>query len=498
MTHDNLTILVIDQDGDYAAAVQQNLERQTNREVEVVVEPDFDKAVDKMSDREFDVVLAKKEILKNERFRQHNHKNGNHQHHSVIGMLANGDTGNDGSDYVDGRGDFLVKLPIQPDVLTQLILSNVEKFELKASLQSTENDLRKIIEKNADSILVVDRNGALLYWNAATCNLFGSAELISGEIFGIPLIAGETTELDIIGRSGERKVAEMRVVDIEWNGKSACLASLRDVTQRKITEELLEGKVKDRTKQLEDINKELRKMYESAENAARVRSQFIANFSHEVRTPLGGIVSASEMLPMADDLTEYRELATSVANSSKQLLRLVESILDFSKLESGSVPLVFSDFDLRELIDSVIQSVTKQATENGTAIHQKIADSIPNTVKSDAVKIRQVILNLAHNAIKFTRNGTVEIAALIESVNNESVLKISVQDSGIGMSPQECEAIFQPFVQGNRKIHGRFGGTGLGLSICKQLVETMHGTINFCSEPEKGSTFWFAIPVQLK
>lgn len=475
MTNTKLAILVIDKNGDYAEEVQHNLERQTKREVEVVFEPDLSKAVKKMADRHFNVVLAKKEILDNKELQTANFA-GPNDHHS----------------------DFLVKIPVQPDVLTQLILSNIEKFELRASLQSTEKDLRKIIEKNADSILVVDSNGALLYWNPAAQNLFGSSGLVTGEIFGIPLIAGETTELDVVGKSGERIVAEMRVVDIEWSGQSACLASLRDVTQRKLTEELLEAKVKDRTRQLEELNQELRQMYEAAENSARVRSQFIANFSHEVRTPLGGIVAASEMLPMADDLDEFRELASSVADSSKQLLSLVESILDFSKLESGAVPIADSDFSLRDLLDSVVQSLTKLAAENSTSVVYSVGDAIPNVVRADAVKIRQLILNLAHNAIKFTKDGCVEIRADLQENNQQPTLRVTVKDSGIGMTAQEREAIFQPFVQGNRKIHGRFGGTGLGLSICKQLVEAMHGTINFFSEPEKGSTFWFAIPVQLK
>lgn len=521
MTSLSLSILVIDKNVDFTDEVRNNLQRQTHKSVDFVIEPDLNKAFQKMSDHNFDVVLARKETIDHQRF-PFILLDGRYKFNSIVGMLENGDGqptlrdgdgdgkifDGDGKDH-DGDGrvhggkfdrpskhfDFLVRMPVQPDVLTQLILSNIEKSELKATLQSTEKDLRKIIEKNADSILVVDSNGALLFWNAAAQELFGSMSLISGQVFGIPLIAGETTELDIVGKFGARIVAEMRVVDIEWSGHGARLASMRDVTQRKLTEELLEAKVKDRTRQLEDLNHELRKMYESAANAARIRSQFIANFSHEVRTPLGGIVAASEMLPMADDLDEFRELATSVADSSKQLLSLVESILDFSKIESGSVPIADSDFNLKELLDSITQSLTKLAAENSTTVFSNIDPAIPNVVHADAVKIRQVILNLAHNAIKFTRNGKVEIKAELEKSEEQTTLKVSVKDSGIGMTPQECESIFQPFVQGNRKIYGRFGGTGLGLSICKQLVEAMHGNINFCSEPEKGSTFWFTVPV---
>ena len=184
--------------------------------------------------------------------------------------------------------------------------------------------MRRLIEKNADSILVVNELGDLLFWNAAAQKLFGTRRLNVGEPFGVPLTAGETTEIDIIEPDGVRIVAEMRVVDIDWNGAKACLATMRDVTQRKLTEEFLELAIKERTAALQKANDELRKMYEVANQAAKIRSQFIANFSHEVRTPLGGVVSAAELLPMADNIEEFRELATHVAASSKQLLSLVE------------------------------------------------------------------------------------------------------------------------------------------------------------------------------
>ncbi len=491
MTNGNLTILVIDQNSEYASEVQHSLERRTHKNVEVVIEPDLNRALRKMTDRGFDVVLAKRDTLDSSRFPSHGA--GHDGFHSIVGMLEPGELNGDSH----ATSDFLIKLPVQPDVLTQLILNAIEKYQLRATLQSTENDLRKVIEKNADSILVVDEAGALLFWNVAAQRLFGNAGLTAGEVFGIPLIAGETTELDIVGSTGERMVAEMRVVDIEWSGQRACLASLRDVTQRKLTEELLETKVRERTIELEALNKELRKMYEVADNAAKVRSQFIANFSHEVRTPLGGVVAAAELLPMADNLDEFHELANTVFDSSKNLLKLVESILDFSKLESGSVPMVNSEFSLHELFDSITQSVAKIADENAVTVQYMIDPAIPNMVQTDAVKVRQVILNFVHNGIKFTKDGSVEISATMEEDPVQPILKISVKDSGIGMSPAECETIFQPFVQGNRSIYGSYGGTGLGLSICKQLVEAMKGTIGFCSEQGKGSTFWFAIPLSV-
>lgn len=492
MIRSDIQILVIDQFNDYAADVQKNLESKTNKHVTIVIEPDVAKAMSKLSDREFDVVLASWEAAHNKKFNSPSDSNGHGS--PIVGIIESAEL--DGNGQVEVNNDFLVKLPVQADVLSQMILNTIENHKLRASLHNTENDLRRLIEKNADSMIVVDEAGVLLFWNEAAQHLFGTTDFHEGELFGLPLTAGETTEIDVVSKRGTRTVAEMRAVDIVWNGARACLATLRDVTQRKLTEEFLEKTVKQRTSALEAANAELKKMYEVANKAAQVRAQFIANFSHEVRTPLGGVVAAAELLPMADNVDEFRELATHVVSSSKQLLSLVESILDFSKLESGSMPLNETDFSLPELIESILISVQKAADKNGVKLESELDVAIPVLVRADAIKIRQVILNLVHNAIKFTSGGVVKVNAELERVQKQNIVKISVQDSGIGMTPNECEHIFQPFVQGNKSIHQNFGGTGLGLSICKQLVTAMNGNISYCTEEGKGSTFWFTVPLK--
>jgi two-component system sensor histidine kinase BarA len=269
---------------------------------------------------------------------------------------------------------------------------------------------------------------------------------------------------------------------------------MRDITQRKITEELLEQKVRERTAELQKINDELALMYEGASKAAQVRTQFIANVSHEVLTPLAGIITSAELMQNTEG-EEFHELKSILLTSSKQLLQLVEQILDFSKLEAGKVSVTRSMFDIRELVDYAVESLYLNAKKKKIELSADFEASVPEMIPGDALKIRQVLLNLVNNSIKFTSQGSVTVKVTCEEENGVSLLKISVKDSGIGMSPAECNSIFQPFVQANKSIQPSYGGTGLGLSICKELVTAMGCNIGFCSEQSKGSTFWFTFPV---
>ncbi len=360
----------------------------------------------------------------------------------------------------------------------------------------SEENLRKLLDSNADSIIVLDSDGVILYFNVAASDLFANKFEV-GDEFGFPVAAGEVAEVEVLHRHGERVVAEMRVVEIQWHGQAAYLASLRDVTQRTINAETLKALVDERTRELQEANKKLEALYHDAAKASKLRSQFIANFSHEVRTPLSGILASAELLLIPDQ--EDREVLTQlIFDSAKQFMLLLDTILDFSKLESGHRTIEKDFFSFPDLLNLVIDSCRISATANGTKLVSNLSEDIPDEILADAGKVRQVILNLVSNAIKFTNNGEIRVDATVCDVRDRQFVKVTVKDSGIGIDSSVGEDVFKPFVQANSGIFKGFGGTGLGLAISKELVTLMEGEINFESSPGKGTTFWFTFPLEVR
>jgi diguanylate cyclase (GGDEF)-like protein len=243
---------------------------------------------------------------------------------------------------------------------------------------------------------------------------------------------------------------------------------------------------------LEEREAELKQSRDDALHTALMKTQFAATVSHEVRTPLNGVVGMLDMLKEMR-LTKRQQECVDVAwNSSQALIELINDILDFSKMEAGKLELEEIEFDLRRLVEEVIELLAKQAQQKGLEIGYLMASSVPERIKGDSLRLRQVLLNLIGNAVKFTEQG--EIAVRISGVDNGAAgfsLRFDVRDSGIGMAPDAVQHIFESFAQADRSTTRKYGGTGLGLSICKQLVVLMKGEIGVASERGKGSTFWF-------
>lgn len=362
--------------------------------------------------------------------------------------------------------------------------------------ESSEANLLRVLDKNADATIVLDGDGVILYLNSAAKDLFSRSKTFAvGEEFGFPVADGDVTEVEVLHQSGNRVVSEMRVVEIEWHGKPAYLASLRDVTLRKINAETLEALVNERTADLQAANRKLEKLYQEESKASKIRSQFIANFSHEVRTPLSGILSSAELLLVAEQ-TDREGLTQLIYDSAKQFMLLIDSILDFSKLESGHHLIEKSEFDFREMVGLVIETCRIAASSNQTELVCKIDDQIPKMIYADAGKVRQILVNLVSNAIKFTKNGQVKVDATISTIKDRKAVRVTVSDTGIGIDPSVGLEVFQPFVQANTGIFKGFGGTGLGLAISKELVSLIGGEIDFESELKKGSQFWFSFPLE--
>ncbi|WP_164519513.1 response regulator [Nocardioides ferulae] len=241
---------------------------------------------------------------------------------------------------------------------------------------------------------------------------------------------------------------------------------------------------------------ELAEARDAALDAASYKSAFLATMSHEIRTPLGGLIGLNELL-LRTPLDPYQQqLATGADASGRTLLRLVNDVLDLSKIEAGRLVLESIDFDLRTVLDEVAVVLGIQARSKGIELVVSCAPDVPERLRGDPTRLGQVVFNLTSNALKFTSAGEVSVRALAyDQVTRTAVLRVDVSDSGPGVAPDEREVIFEPYAQGDASTTRKHGGTGLGLAIARQIVEAMGGTIGVDDAPGGGALFWFTVPL---
>jgi len=368
--------------------------------------------------------------------------------------------------------------------------------EVKRSLEAIENSeqrIRQVMDTALDGMIMVDANGQVTYWNPQAEKIFGwtSCEMIGesslDKLFApdqmlqmqqqFTSMVNQRTDMTGLHKSGEIVHIEISVLMIKTKGTFDYFSIIvHDISERIVSEKKLEA--------ARDL----------AVESSKMKSMFLSTVSHEIRTPMNGIIGMTDLLLDTDLDAEQREFSKTIHASSDALLMIINDILDFSKIEAGHLDIECIPFSLVSMIEASVGVVAIKAHEKGLMLNVFIDPEIPEVLVGDAGRLRQIMLNIVDNAVKFTAHGDVNIHVRCISKTNEQVTAaFSIRDTGIGLSKEAQGRLFQPFVQADGSTTRQYGGTGLGLAICKNLVQLMGGNIELFSDLGKGSMFSFEL-----
>ena len=364
-------------------------------------------------------------------------------------------------------------------------------------LRTSDVKMRAIVNSVQEVIIVIDKFGIINECNNAISRMFGyEVNEVIGENVSMLMTGKHQTNHDkyildyvessvgnVMGtnrefyarrKDGEVFPIELFVNDARVDNEIIFTGTIRDITHRKRTEETTAA------------------AHKAAIDSAELKSEFLANMSHEIRTPMNGVIGMTEMLLMSKLDNEQQELAQTVKESAASLLVIINDILDFSKIEAGKLSIKKTDFNLLHMIEASIDLLSKEADRKHVDIAFFVDRKVPSRINGDAGRLRQILINLLNNALKFTDQGHV---LLHVTLADKEHLHFAVVDTGMGIAEEDQASLFDMFSQVDGSSSREHGGTGLGLAICKQLVELMGGQIGAKSELNTGSTFWFTIEI---
>jgi two-component system, sensor histidine kinase and response regulator len=374
------------------------------------------------------------------------------------------------------------------------LVGTIRDRSREEELQQERDRLAAIAENSPAPVIELDHNAQLLYANPVMTSWL--AKLGYGED-GFPTVLppGLPQLVERSLGSGDT-ISQQEVVlpEASFSWTFCPLTEQRlvrgyaiDTTEIHKTQQALHRAAE----QLQDSNRRLDQALTAAQESARIKAAFLATISHELRTPMNGVIGMTSLLVDTPLTAEQRSYADTIRECGEALLHLINDVLESSKIEAGKLELERLDFDLRATVDAVLTQFAERAETKGLELTGLVHAAVPTALRGDPGRLRQVLTNLVGNAIKFTDKGEVTVQAYLEADESETALvRFEVTDSGIGLAQDTQEKLFKPFVQADSSTTRKYGGTGLGLSISKQLIELMGGQVGITSKPGHGSTFW--------
>ncbi len=396
--------------------------------------------------------------------------------------------------WINDRSAILTGSEAIPTVIEGIAKDITDRKKTEELLRLT----RFSVEHSSDGIFWMTADAHIIDVNEAACSSLGYTreELIQLTVPAIdPFINPKKwqNDFEIIRQQGSIKGERIHTTKdgkqfpveivanyIHFDSKELVCTIVRDISERKLMET------------------DLRQAKDAAESANRAKSEFLANMSHEIRTPLNNILGNAQLLEMTDLTSEQLEYLDGLHYSSKNLLALINDILDLSRIEAGGIEIESAELSLHHCINDIIMMQKVAALKKHLVLKTDIDVDVPHCLLGDQLRIKQILINLLGNAVKFTSQGSIIVSArLLERNDAFVIIRISIQDTGIGIAPDALEWIFNPFVQEDGSTTRRFGGTGLGLSICRRLTELMGGRISVESTPGAGSCFTVTLPLKI-